>query len=162
MIKILFVCMGNICRSPTAQGVFESLAAAEGLAHAVAADSAGTTDYHRGCPPDGRAAGAAAKRGVDLSGYRARQVSAEDFHDFHLVVAMDRDNFRVLERIAPPGLESRLHLFLEFAPEFGIDDVPDPYYGGAGGFERVLDMIEAGSLGLLAHLRAEHGDLLNP
>jgi protein-tyrosine phosphatase len=162
MIKVLFVCMGNICRSPTAQGVFEQLIAAEGLAHAVAADSAGTSAYHLGSPPDGRAAAAAAKRGVDLTVYRARQVEMADFLDFHLVLAMDRDNFGALQRIVPPGREARLRMFMEFAPALGVDDVPDPYYGGADGFERVLDMIEAGSRGVLAHIRAPFGESLGP
>ncbi len=162
MIKVLFVCMGNICRSPTAQGVFERLIATEGLTPAVAADSAGTGAYHLGHPPDRRAAAAAAKRGVDLSGYRARQVEVEDFHEFHLVLAMDRDNFGIMRAMVPPGREARLRMFMEFAPALGVDDVPDPYYGGTDGFERVLDMIEAGSLGLLAHIRAEFGASLGP
>jgi protein-tyrosine phosphatase len=157
MIKVLFVCMGNICRSPTAQGVFENLIAAEGLAHAVAADSAGTSAYHIGHPPDGRAAAAAAKRGINLTAYRARQVTLTDFHDFHLVLAMDRDNFGAMKRIVPPGRRERLRMFLEFVPALGIEDVPDPYYGGADGFERVLDMIEAGSRGVLTHIRSEFG-----
>lgn len=162
MIKVLFVCMGNICRSPTAQGVFERLIATEGLAHAVAADSAGTGAYHLGHPPDRRAAAAAATRGVDLSGYRARQVEVVDFHEFHLVLAMDRDNFGIMRAMVPPGREARLRMFMEFAPALGIDDVPDPYYGGTDGFERVLDMIEAGSHGLLAHIRAEFGESIGP
>lgn len=160
MIKILFVCMGNICRSPTAQGVFEQLIAAEGLAHAVAADSAGTGAYHVGQPPDRRAAAAAAIRGVDLTGYRARQVKVADFHDFDLVLAMDRDNFAAMERLVPPGRDERLRMFLEFAPSLGIGDVPDPYYGGGDGFERVLDLIEAGSRGVLAHIRDAFGESL--
>ena len=160
MIKVLFVCMGNICRSPTAQGVFEQLIAAEGLAHAIAADSAGTAAYHIGHPPDGRTAAAAAKRGVDLTNYRARQVGADDFHAFDLVLAMDRDNFGAMGRILPAERRERLRMFLEFAPSLGIHDVPDPYYGGADGFERVLDMIEAGSRGVLSHIRSEMGDSL--
>ncbi len=160
MIKVLFVCMGNICRSPTAQGVFEHLVAAEGLAHAVAADSAGTTAYHLGNPPDGRATQAAAKRGINLTGYRARQVQAADFHEFDLVLAMGRDNFRDMEPMVPTGYEARLRMFLEFAPGLGIDDVPDPYYGVGDGFERVLDMVEAGCHGLLAHIRATFGKSL--
>jgi protein-tyrosine phosphatase len=126
MIKVLFVCMGNICRSPTAQGVFEHLIAAEGLAHAVAADSAGTTAYHVGQPPDNRATQAAAKRGVDLTGYRARQVGADDFHAFNLVLAMDRDNFGAMGRIVPAERRERLRMFLDFAPALSFDDVPDP------------------------------------
>ena len=160
MIKVLFVCMGNICRSPTAQGVFEQLIAAEGLAHAIAADSAGTTAYHMGLPPDARAAAAAAKRGIDLTGYRARQVETADFFNFDLVLAMDRDNFDAMGRIVPPERKPRLRMFLEFAPALGFDDVPDPYYGGTDGFERVLDMIEAGSRGVLTHIRSEWGDSL--
>ena len=162
MIKVLFVCMGNICRSPTAQGVFEQLIAAEGLTHGIGADSAGTTAYHLGQAPDGRAAAVAAARGVDLTGYRARQVEAADFHAFDLVLAMDRDNFAAMERIVPRERAPRLRMFLEFAPGLGIDDVPDPYYGGTDGFERVLDIIEAGSQGVLAHIRAEFGDSLGP
>ncbi len=162
MIRILFVCMGNICRSPTAQGVFETLIEAEGLAHAVAADSAGTAGYHIGKPPDARSAEAAARRGVDLSGYRARQATAEDFHRFDLLLAMDSDNHAGLSRIAPQGHDDRLRLFLDFAPELGLRDVPDPYYGGADGFEAVLDMVEAGSRGLLAHLRDAYPEALIP
>ncbi|MCZ6609031.1 MAG: low molecular weight phosphotyrosine protein phosphatase, partial [Alphaproteobacteria bacterium] len=112
--------------------------------------------------PDRRAAAAAATRGVDLTDYRARQVEVDDFHDFDLVLAMDRDNFAILRAMVAPGREARLRMFLEFAPAFGIDDVPDPYYGGTDGFERVLDMIEAGSRGLLAHIRAEFGESLGP
>ncbi|HSR55523.1 MAG TPA: low molecular weight protein-tyrosine-phosphatase [Alphaproteobacteria bacterium] len=157
MIRVLFVCMGNICRSPTAQGVFESLLAEAGLAHAIEADSAGTHGYHVGKPPDARATEAAAQRGIDLSGLRARRVVAADFHAFDLVLAMDRDNFRDLARIAPEGRADRLRLFLDYAPETGALEVPDPYYGGADGFERVLDLIEAASRGLLAELRAAVG-----
>ncbi len=163
MIRVLFVCLGNICRSPTAQGVFESLAAAEGLSDAIGADSAGTAAYHIGLPPDVRATAAALRRGIDLTKYRARQVVGQDFHDFHLVLAMDRSNYGAMTGIMPAGKEDRLGMFLHFAPELAIDEVPDPYYGGGGGFERVLDIIEAGSRGLLNHIRTQYaGSLIAP
>ncbi len=160
MIRVLFVCLGNICRSPTAQGVFESLAAAEGLGDAIGADSAGTAAYHIGLPPDDRATAAALRRGVDLGNYQARQVVAQDFHDFHLVLAMDRSNYGAMTGIVPAGKEDRLGMFLDFAPELAIDEVPEPYYGGGGGFERVLDMCEKASRGLLAHIRREYAGAL--
>lgn len=160
MIRILFVCMGNICRSPTVQGVFESLIAAEGLHGAVGADSAGTSAYHVGQAPDPRAIEAAARRGIDLRHMRARQVGPRDFHDFDLVLAMDRRNHGVMARLAPPERRSRLAMFLEFASDLGIEEVPDPYYGGGDGFEHVLDIAEAGSRGLIGHLRDFHGDRL--
>lgn len=162
MIKVLFVCMGNICRSPTAQGVFEALVRAEGLDHAIMADSAGTHGYHIGKPPDARAAEAAARRGIDLSGYRARQVQVADFAAFDLMLAMDRDNHRAIMNLARDagGAGAVPRLFLEFAPETGVVEVPDPYYGGADGFEHVLDLAQAASLGLLAELRAKHPDQL--
>jgi len=162
MINILFVCMGNICRSPTAQGVFEALVRAEGLDHAIAADSAGTHAYHIGKPPDDRSAAAAARRGIDISHQRARQAGPDDFHAFDLILAMDRDNHGILARQAPEALDWRLRLFLEFAPELGIRDVPDPYYGGADGFERVLDLAEAASRGVLDEIRTVYGDRLDP
>jgi protein-tyrosine phosphatase len=162
MIKVLFVCMGNICRSPTAQGVFESLVRAEGLDHAITADSAATHAYHIGKPPDGRSAAAAARRGIDISGYRARQAAPEDFQDFDLILAMDRDNRDILARLAPEARDGRLRLFLEYAPDLGLHDVPDPYYGGEDGFEHVLDLAEAASRGLLNELKAIYADRLGP
>ncbi|MBI5462501.1 MAG: low molecular weight phosphotyrosine protein phosphatase [Gammaproteobacteria bacterium] len=157
MVKVLFVCMGNICRSPTAQGVFETLVQREGLAPRIEIDSAGTHAYHIGEPPDKRAQEAAKRRGVDLSTQRARKVRAEDFLEYDYVLAMDRSNYEDLRTICHPDYEERLRLFLEFAPQSGEQDVPDPYYGGAQGFERVLDLIEAASAGLLAEMRARHG-----
>jgi protein-tyrosine phosphatase len=153
MIKVLFVCTGNICRSPTAEGVFRALVAAEGLAGHVATDSAGTHAYHVGEPPDGRSTAAALRRGIDLSDLRARKVRASDYAEFDLVLAMDRGHADILRRHCPADLADRVKLFLDFAPDLGIKDVPDPYYGGGDGFERVLDMIEAGSAGLLSHIR---------
>ncbi|MGE5514719.1 MAG: low molecular weight protein-tyrosine-phosphatase [Bacteroidota bacterium] len=154
MIKVLFVCTGNICRSPTAEGVFRALVAAEGLDNRIATDSAGTHGYHAGEPPDGRSTAAARLRGIELSDLRARKLRPADFDDFDLVLAMDRGHADILRRQCPPAQAGRVHLFLDFAPDLGIKDVPDPYYGGSDGFERVLDMIEAGSRGVLDHIRA--------
>jgi protein-tyrosine phosphatase len=151
--RVLFVCLGNICRSPTAEAVFRHLLVQEGEEGTVEVDSAGTHGYHTGEPPDPRAIEAAARRGIDMRALRARMVDAEDFRRFDLVLAMDEQNFRRLRRIAPPGHAHRLRLFLEFAPTLGRRDVPDPYYGGTSGFEEVLDLAEAASAGLLAELR---------
>lgn len=153
MIKVLFVCTGNICRSPTAEGVFRAMAHAQGLASRVIADSAGTHAYHVGEPPDQRSAAAALRRGFDLSPLRARKVRPTDFTDFDLLLAMDRSHLQQLSQMCPKGAEDRVKLFLSFAPQLNLRDVPDPYYGAGDGFERVLDMIEAGSRGLLDHVR---------
>ncbi len=155
-VAVLFVCMGNICRSPTAQGVMEKLLAHEGVADRVLVDSAGTHDYHIGKPPDERAQAVARKRGIDISRQRARQADRDDFEQFDYVLAMDRDNLELLRAICPRGSEERLRLFLEFAPQLERTDVPDPYWGAPDGFERVLDMIEAAADGLLADIRQRH------
>lgn len=154
-MKILFVCLGNICRSPTAEAVFRAVAAREAPDMVLEVDSAGTAGYHVGELPDRRTRQAAARRGYDLSAQRARVIEASDFEQFDLILAMDRENLRALERRAPAHRRERLRLFLEFAPEAGINEVPDPYYGGANGFEDVLDLIEAASRGLVAHLRSQ-------
>jgi protein-tyrosine phosphatase len=148
--------MGNICRSPTAEGVFRDLVESRGLGADITVDSAGTLDYHTGDPPDARAQAAARKRGIDIGRQRARQATADDFSRFDYVLVMDRTNRRALAGLCPPGEEHRLHLFTDFCRDGGGGDVPDPYYGGPGGFERVLDMIEEGSRGLLDHIRANH------
>ncbi|KAF0225906.1 MAG: Low molecular weight [Rhodospirillaceae bacterium] len=153
MIKVLFVCTGNICRSPTAEGVFRALVESHGLSDHIMVDSAGTHAYHVGEPPDSRSTAAARKRGIDLSGQRARKVRGADFDDFDLVLAMDRSHQQSLVQLCPKAWEDKVRLFLSFAPELGLRDVPDPYYGAGDGFERVLDMIEAGSRGLLDHVR---------
>jgi len=155
-ISVLFICMGNICRSPTAQGVFRHLVEKEGLSHLIQTDSAGTIAYHVGEQPDRRARQTALKRGVDLSDLRARKARAEDFEAFDYLIAMDRLNYNDLLEICPPGREERLHLFLDFAPNRPEDEVPDPYYGGAAGFDRVFDLVEEASRGLLKHIRERH------
>ncbi|HEV2443234.1 MAG TPA: low molecular weight protein-tyrosine-phosphatase [Steroidobacteraceae bacterium] len=154
-MRILFVCLGNICRSPTAEVVFRAVASREAPDIVLEIDSAGTAGYHVGEQPDGRTRQAAARRGYDLSALRARVVEPRDFEYFDLILAMDRENLRALERRAPPDGRDRLRLFLEFAPETGISEVPDPYYGGPNGFEDVLDLIEAASRGLIEHLRRQ-------
>jgi len=154
-MRILFVCLGNICRSPTAEVVFRAVASREAPDIVLEIDSAGTADYHVGELPDQRTRQAAARRGYDLSALRARMVEPQDFESFDLILAMDHENLRALERRAPPQARDRLRLFLEFAPEAGITEVPDPYYGGPNGFEDVLDLIEAASRGLIEHLRRQ-------
>lgn len=154
-MKVLFVCLGNICRSPTAEVVFRAVAARDAPDIVLEIDSAGTAGYHAGELPDRRTRQAAARRGYDLSALRARVVEPRDFEYFDLILAMDRENLHALERRAPPQARDRLRLFLEFAPQTGISEVPDPYYGGPNGFEDVLDLIEAASRGLLEHLRQQ-------
>jgi len=151
-IRVLFVCMGNICRSPTAEGVFRKQVEAAGLAGQIEIDSAGTHAYHVGEPPDARAQAAARLRGVDLSLLRGRQAVAEDIRRFDYVLAMDEDNQENLLSICPGGLEDKVELFMEYASGHPRE-VPDPYFGGAAGFDRVLDMIEAASEGLLEDIR---------
>ena len=155
-MRILFVCMGNICRSPTAEAVMRGLLRAEGLEEAVAIDSAGTGGWHAGDPPDARAVAAARSRDIVVEG-AARQVTAEDFDDFDLVVAMDRENERDLVARAPDdAARAKVRLLREFddaAVAAGDLDVPDPYYGGPHGFDRVLDLVEAACRGLLDEVR---------
>lgn len=146
--------MGNICRSPTAEGVFKRLVAQAGLAKLIASDSAGTHNYHVGEPPDPRAQKAASDRGYDLSKLRGRQVTEADFDEFDYVLAMDEGNLRALEHMCPTQHLHKLRLFLEYGPGAGTHDVPDPYYGGPRGFEQVLDLVEQAAQGLLRHLRA--------
>lgn len=153
-MKILFVCLGNICRSPTAEGVARALAQREAPQLDLHFDSAGTGDYHIGAPPDARATLAAQRRGYDISGLRARQVRAEDFLHFDLVLAMDQDNLRDLHAMAPPGFEHRARLFLSYCESAGCAAVPDPYHGGTEHFEAVLDLTERGVRGLLGTLQA--------
>ncbi|WP_184040550.1 low molecular weight protein-tyrosine-phosphatase [Chitinivorax tropicus] len=154
-ISVLFVCMGNICRSPTAEGVFRYFVETGGLARRIQIDSAGTHGYHAGEAPDPRSCAAAGRRGYDLSRLRARQVKTADFERFDLVLAMDEQNLRHLLRICPEGLQHKVKLFLAYARNFEEREVPDPYYGSGGGFEHVLDLIEDASAGLLSDLRKQ-------
>ena len=156
LVKVLFVCTGNICRSPTAEGVFDKLVKEAGLADDVHVESAGTTAYHVGEPPDRRSQAAARQRGIDLSQQRARQVNEADLRSFDYILAMDEGHLNDLVRLAGTPLVNRLSRFLDFAPDRPEQDVPDPYYGGPDGFESVLDMIEDASRGLLADIRANH------
>lgn len=155
MKRVLFVCTGNICRSPTAEAVFRRFVEQAGLAGRIGMDSAGTHGYHIGEPPDPRTRAAASARGYDLSRLRARPIAREDFHRFDLVLAMDRDHHTILARFAPPGAGHKLRMLMEFARRSGVDEVPDPYYGGPDGFELVLDLVEDAAEGLLDHLRGE-------
>jgi protein-tyrosine phosphatase len=148
-MRILFVCMGNICRSPTAEGVFRRLVAERAPGVEIEVDSAGTHDYHVGDPPDPRSIAAAARRGVDLRQLRARSVRDEDFERFDLIIAMDRLNRETLLERSPAPFRERIRLFMEFAGGQDVEEVPDPYYGGAPGFERVLDLAEEAAAGLL-------------
>lgn len=152
---VLFVCLGNICRSPTAEGVFAELVKRHGLANAIAVDSCGTSDWHIGSAPDSRTTAAAAKRGYDLRYLRARHIQRADFDTFDYILAMDRSNLRHLQALRPDHFAGHLGLFLELAPELAVMEVPDPYYGGDDGFEQVLDMVEAASIGLLQRIMAE-------
>jgi len=149
----LFVCLGNICRSPTAEIVFREIAAREAPALTIEVASAGTAGYHVGQPPDRRTCEAALRRGYDMSELRARVVEPQDFGRFDLILAMDRSNLEALRRSAPQSARERIRLFLEFVPEAEATEIPDPYYGGPNGFEHVLDLVELASRALLQHVR---------
>jgi protein-tyrosine phosphatase len=153
MTRVLFVCLGNICRSPTAEGVFRHLAKTEAPQLEVEVDSAGTADYHIGAAPDLRSQRAALHRGIDISGLRGRQVKADDFARFDLILAMDQENLGELQALQPRNARAQLKLFMDYAPGQGTE-VPDPYYGDAAAFEKVLDLTEAAARGLLAALQA--------
>ena len=153
-VSVLMVCTGNICRSPTAEGVLRHRLRQAGLEGQVHVDSAGTHDYHVGSPPDERSCHHALRRGYDLAELRARQIEALDFERFDLILAMDRGHLDLLEEDCPPGHRHKLKLFMEFGPPGLPSEVADPYYGGRTGFESVLDQIEAACDGLLAHLHA--------
>ncbi|MDH5536334.1 MAG: low molecular weight phosphotyrosine protein phosphatase [Betaproteobacteria bacterium] len=156
-VRVLFVCMGNICRSPTAEAVFKQLAQCSGLGDRIHSDSAGTHDYHIGEPPDDRAQQAARRRGYDLSALRARQIRREDFTEFDYVLAMDGHNLQLLARSCPAEHRGKLTLLMQFSAEQPGRDVPDPYYGGPQGFEQVLDMLEDAAQGLLRRIRESLG-----
>ncbi|PKI16083.1 low molecular weight protein-tyrosine-phosphatase [Colwellia sp. 12G3] len=148
--SVLFICMGNICRSPSAEAVFRHKMLAQGLALKV--DSAGTLGAHAKEKPDHRAQKAGVARGYSFDGIKARKVTVQDFNDFDLILAMDHDNIEELKKVAPTAMQDKIHLMLDFAPGHEEEQVPDPYYGGARGFDYVLDLVEAASDGLLAKI----------
>ncbi|WP_413189263.1 low molecular weight protein-tyrosine-phosphatase [Paraburkholderia sacchari] len=154
-VSVCFVCLGNICRSPTAEAVMRRLVDEAGLSAHVSVDSAGTGDWHIGEAPDERAQRAGAQRGYDLTSLRARQIAAEDFRTFDLIVAMDDANVTALEQVAPSAGRDKIRLLMEFAPQLDERVVADPYFGGAAGFEAVLDQCETACSGLLAALRPQ-------
>lgn len=155
MVRVLFVCMGNICRSPTAEGVMRHRLIERGLDSFVAVDSAGTIAYHAGKKPDRRARDEAHRQGVDLGPHRARQVTVADFDAFDFVLAMDRDNLQDLRSIRPRTAKADLRLLCEFAPELPVDEVPDPYYGGDMGFRNVFKIVDAAVGKLIDHIEME-------
>lgn len=155
-VSVLFVCLGNICRSPTADGIFRGLVEQAGLEHRIRVDSAGTGAWHVGNAPDPRTQQAAAQRGYDLSRLRARQAIEDDFHQFDLILAMDQSNYNDLMDLQPSNSRASLQMFLAYAPELGVRDVPDPYYGGQDGFEQVLDLVETAGQNLLEQLKRQY------
>jgi len=154
---VLFVCTGNICRSPTAEGVFCALAARAGLSDRIEVDSCGTIDYHVGEPPDPRSCRHAKARGYDITALRARHLHRADFERFDLLVALDRGHAETLSRLAPPGTKEKVRLFMSYAPELSLTCVPDPYYGDTAAFEHALDLIERAAEGLLDEVRTQLG-----
>jgi len=155
-IKVLFVCMGNICRSPTAEGVFRDLVLKQGFSKTILTDSAGTHAYHIGEPPDGRAQTTALSRGIDLSDLTARKAIKSDFDNFDYVLAMDNDNYHILNSLCSDEHQDKLKLFLDFTTDFDDSEVPDPYYGGEKGFDYVFDLVESASKGLLDDIRKRY------
>jgi protein-tyrosine phosphatase len=150
--RLLFVCLGNICRSPMAEGVFRRVAEQEGVLHRFDVDSAGLGDWHVGQAPDTRAQAAAQNRGIDISGQSARQITLADYDRFDLLLAMDGSNYEELIQLAPGNARHKIRRFLDFAPHVGAEDVPDPFFGGKTGFDHALDLIEEAARGLLAEL----------
>ncbi len=155
-IQVLFVCMGNICRSPTAHGVFQSLVESQQLEHAIRVDSAGTHSYHIGSPPDPRSQATALQRGVDLSGLRARRFVSSDFVEFDYLLAMDHNNLADMMALKPDEANASAELMLSYSNRFGQPEIPDPYFGDDG-FDLVFDMIDDAAQGLLAQIRQRHG-----
>lgn len=151
-VRVLFVCLGNICRSPTAHAVFDAYLADRDLSHRVEVDSCGTGGWHVGEAPDARATAEAAIRGYDLAPLRARQIRPQDFEHYDYILAMDRQNLAELQGMCPKDFSGHLGLFLTLAKKVSVEEVPDPYYGGARGFAEVLDLVEAASEGLLSTL----------
>ncbi len=159
MVSVLFVCTANICRSPIAHGVFREFVRREGLAPLIHVDSAGTHAYNRGNPPDRRSRETAKRRGIDLSDLRTRRAIPADIERFDYILAMDQDNYHGLMAICPLGLENKPALFMDYAPHLRTKEIPDPYYGPAVGFEKVIDLVEAAAAGLLDYIRHWHLDM---
>ena len=155
-VSVIFVCLGNICRSPTAEAVFQKLVSDEGYDQVITIDSAGTHAYHVNEPPDVRAQAAAKRRGIDMSNLRGRRATELDIENFDYVLAMDSENYHNLLAISTDEHQHKIRLFMEFAPNRPEEEVPDPYYGGPGGFDNVLDMVEEAAHGLLQHIRDNH------
>ena len=156
MTKVLFVCLGNICRSPTAEGVFRQIVSQSALANEIFIDSAGTGNWHIGHPPDQRAIETAALRGINLSDLKARQVVSNDIQEFDYIIAMDNQNLYDLKSLSDSACHHKIKLFLSYADQYDEAEVPDPYYGGAQGFSHVIDMIENASHGLLKEIELKH------
>ena len=154
-IKVLFVCMGNICRSPTAHGVFQAMVDEQGLGDRILVDSAGTHSYHIGSPPDIRSQDTARSHGIDLSGLQARRFESDDYHDFDFLLAMDYSNLSNMSSLKTDGARARLELMLDYSEKYTQKEVPDPYYGD-GGFDLVFDMISDASAGLLRHIKQQY------
>jgi len=154
-VKVLFVCMGNICRSPAAHGIFRHLAEQQPDGITIETDSAGTHAYHVGESPDKRAVKTAQNRGININDLRARRVEKKDFEIFDYVMAMDRDNLHNMEAICPAEYRHKIQLFLDYATDFKEQEVPDPYYGGPQGFEKVMNMVEVASEGLLEEISSK-------
>lgn len=156
MVKVLFVCMGNICRSPTAEGVFRHLVKQHDLEQHIHIDSAGTHAYHIGEPPDSRSQATARNRNIDMSRQRARRVEINDFDEFDYILAMDNSNLADLKTICPSDLQHKIELFLNYGENVNEAEVPDPYYGGSSGFDHVFDLVENASRGLLSSIKNHH------
>ncbi len=154
MVKVLFICLGNICRSPTAEGVFKKLVLKGKLKHKIKIDSVGTGSWHIGNPPDIRSQKAASKRGINISDQRSRLITQKDIIESDYLVAMDIKNITTLKKIVPQEMQNKLFRFLEFAPNPDVLDIPDPYYSGPDGFNLVLDLIQEAAKGLLIHIKA--------
>lgn len=155
-VSVLFVCLGNICRSPTAHAVFRKLVQDEGLAEQVLIDSAGTAAYHVGKHPDMRSMETARQKGIEMMDLRARKVDFADFYEYDYVLAMDDENFYNLKELALPEHYDKIQMFLDYTQDFEETEVPDPYYGGAQGFEHVFALVESASQGLLNHIKKHH------
>lgn len=157
-VKVMFVCMGNICRSPSAEAVFRYHVESSNLAHSVEVASSGTHNYHVGDSADPRSYKAALKRGVNISAHRAQHLKTEHFRDYDYILVMDDANYSHVTNLCPPQYLEKVHYFMDFAPQIGVREVPDPYLGGEEGFEHVLDLIEAATAGLMSEIRDRHID----